>query len=253
MYYHQKLVISGKYFELYTYEKSLMRDFIRKKKPPKELAHEQLIIDDFIKTEEDIVEDEINQRTKRKDSIFRTRTQIRRTINSNPDLTKFVTLTFSENIIDVKIANKCFNKFIMRLNYKYPNFKYINIIEFQKRGAVHYHFLSNLPYIKNAKLAKIWDNGFVKINKIDHVDNIGAYVCKYLQKDMTEKRLFNKKKFFCSKNIEKPIEIYDSRIIEKLFLQYSFDYAKPEYKATFSNKYIGNVDYKQFKLKNPSA
>ena len=155
-----------------------------------------------------------------------------------------------ENILEVKIANKHFNKFIMRMNYRYGDFKYIAIIEFQHRGAVHYHFLCNLPYIKAKEVEKIWGHGFIKINRIKKVTNLGAYVCKYLQKDMTEERLFNKKKFFCSKDIERPIEVFDDRAVEDLLLYYDLNSIAPEFEATFSNEYIGTVKYKQFKLKN---
>jgi len=253
MYYHQKLVISGRYFELYKYEKSLKRDFIRKKKKKVEAPHEQMIIDDLIKTEAEIIENAYKQKEKRKDSIYRTRTQIRRLINSNPNLTKFITLTFSENMTNITKANKQFNKFTMRLNYRHENFKYVAIIEFQKRGAVHYHFLCDLPYIKTAELSEIWKHGFVKINRIKHVDNIGAYVCKYLQKDMNDKRMFNRKKYFCSKNIEKPTTVVDDRIIEKIFLEFGLDNLKPDFENTFFNKFVGNVSYNSYKLKNPIA
>lgn len=245
MHYQRKLIISGSYFELYKYEKLLKREFTRKEKLSQE--REQLEIDYFI-NEETECEKEIKQLIKRKDSIARTRTQIRRIVNSNPDFSKFYTLTFKENITDVKIANKHFNKFIMRMNYNYGDFKYLSIIEFQHRGAVHYHFLCNLPYIKSKEIEKKWGHGFIKINRIKNVSNLGAYICKYLQKDMTDKRLFNKKKYFCSKDIERPIEIYNDRIIEELIAQYDFEIIKPNHESTFENEYTGKVEYKQFKL-----
>ena len=87
MYYHQKLIISGNHWEHYKYEKSLQRDFKRKKKE-KIVEHQQMIIDDIIKTEVEIIVAENKKRVKRRDSMSRTRTQIRRGINSNPDLIK---------------------------------------------------------------------------------------------------------------------------------------------------------------------
>jgi hypothetical protein len=258
MYYGQKIIRSGDYLELYKYEKIQKRDFTRKKKHPLEInkpeiepsAPEQLTIDDFIKTEKT---EKIKQLIKRSDSIARTRTEIRRLINSNPDLSKFYTLTFKENVTDVEIANKFFNKFIMKMNYHYGDFVYVSIIEFQHRGAVHYHFLCNLPYIESNEVADLWKHGFIKINRIKHVTNLGAYVCKYLQKDMTDERLFNKKKYFCSKNIKRPLEIYDRKIIEKIILQYNLDCIKPDYETNFENEYTGKVKYEQFKLKSSTA
>lgn len=234
------MIISGNYFERYEYDKSINRDFTREAKPKKK-EKEQLSLP---------LEEKMEIIGKRSDSISRTRSKIRRIIQSNPDLTKFVTLTFRKNMTDVAKANKIFSKFIMRLNYRYPNFKYISIIEFQKRGAVHYHFLCNLPFIKNTLLAEIWDNGNIKINKIKHVDNLGAYVCKYLQKDMNDKRLFQKKKYFCSKNIELPVEVYDDKIIGNLILQYDLDNVQFTYRTEFSVKYIGKIKYTVYKLNN---
>lgn len=64
-------------------------------------------------------------------------------------------------------------KFIQRLKYKFgKDIKYLAVIEFQQRGAVHYHVLSDIPYIKQDELQDLWGQGFVFINAISHVDNI---------------------------------------------------------------------------------
>ena len=237
MHYHRKVIISGEYVELYEYEKVLWRNFKRVKK---EKTLQQ-------KSEEQQKKSK-TQTEKRKDSISRTRTKIRRLVQSNTDLTKFVTLTFADNITDITLANRHFNKFIMRINYQYKNLKYVCVIEFQKRGAVHYHFLCNLPYVKTKTLEKIWGHGFVKINRIKHVDNVGAYVCKYLNKDADDRRLFRRKKFFHSENLENPIEIYDDETITGIVSYYGLDVLKPTYTATFSNEYTGEVSYQSFKV-----
>ena len=111
----------------------------------------------------------------RRGNMQKARNRLRRLITANFDEhSKFITLTFKENLTDVKKANYEYMKFIQRLRYRYGDFKYIAVIEFQKRGAVHYHMISNLPYIDNSKLCEIWGQGFVKINDIRHVDNVGA-------------------------------------------------------------------------------
>jgi len=144
MIYHRKIIMSGPFLELYVYEKTLKRDFIRKKKP--EPLPEELEIDERI---ESVLSAKTSPPSKRKDSTNRTRTEMRRLINCNQDFSKFYTLTFADNITDVKFANKHFNKFIMRMEYHYGKFKYIAVIEFQERGAVHYHFLCNLPCVSH--------------------------------------------------------------------------------------------------------
>lgn len=56
----------------------------------------------------------------------------------------FITLTFKENITDIVYANKIFNAWVSNVRKLKKDFKYIAVPEFQKRGAVHYHILSNL-------------------------------------------------------------------------------------------------------------
>lgn len=245
MYYNQKLIFSGVYVEHYKYEKALQRDFTRKKiSKPDPIRKE---IDTSISPEKDA---KLKSKSKRKDSINRTRNEIRRLINCNSDFSKFYTLTFAENITDVKTANRQFNKFIMRMEYHYEKFKYVAIIEFQKRGAVHYHFLCNLPFIDSIEIEKAWGLGFIKIRRVEKVTNMGAYFCKYLNKDMTDERLFNKKKYFCSKNLDRQTDVYDNEVIKKLIAQYDLDHLKTEYESTYSGEYTGKVKYRQFKLKN---
>jgi hypothetical protein len=140
--------------------------------------------------------------------------KIRRTINANAtDISKFITLTFKENMTDLTQANNEFKKFIKRMNYETKlKLQYTWVIEFQKRGAIHYHMIFyNLPYMPNKRLAEIWGNGFIKINKIDSVDNLGSYVVKYMTKTDDE-RLHKRKCYGNSKNLKIPIEIKkDSR------------------------------------------
>ena len=132
--------------------------------------------------------------------------------NFNAAYDKFITLTFKENITDLKIANNLFKKFIQRLRYKIrKDFKYLAVIEFQKRGAVHYHMLSNMDYIKKDELSKIWKNGFIKINRIKHVDDLGAYLIAYIGKNTKKKNkdkdfdlLKRNKSYLRSNNLKKP-------------------------------------------------
>ena len=69
--------------------------------------------------------------------------------NFNNKYDKFLTLTFADNMTDIKECNLLFKNFIKRLKYQYDlhNLKYLAVIEFQQRGAVHYHVLLNIPYI----------------------------------------------------------------------------------------------------------
>lgn len=128
----------------------------------------------------------------------------------------FLTLTFADNVKDIDFANKCFNSWLTSVRLLYPDFAYLCVPEFQKRGAVHYHLLSNLEVggdflpIQNAKKnmydVKYWKYGFTSAFDLKLADdrfNVSLYVCKYLYKDI-DSRLFGRKKIMHSRNLNLP-------------------------------------------------
>jgi len=178
MMYQEKLIISGNRIELYKYEAPVKSGVKRKKKRIVKRRTQEQVIEQVKKSEESNFEMEVM----RYSSLRRTRARITRLINSNEDLQTFITLTFKENITDLREANKIFKKFILRLKYSHKNLKYLAVPEFQQRGAFHYHVLVNIEYLDNSKLADIWQQGFVMINKVKHINNLGLYVSKYICK-----------------------------------------------------------------------
>ncbi|MEK5234100.1 hypothetical protein MHB42_20640, partial [Lysinibacillus sp. FSL K6-0232] len=124
-----------------------------------------------------------------------------------------------------------FMKFIKRLNYhvtgqKRAVIKYVCVVERQERGALHYHIiLFNMPYVPHAELLKLWGHGAVRINEIDHVDNVGVYVVKYIEKEMRNMqsnksaKVKDKKLYFASRGLYKPEEISDGTAEGKQQLQ----------------------------------
>lgn len=123
-------------------------------------------------------------------SLLKTMKKLRYLINNNfigSNRELFITLTYKENMTDLKRLYSDFSKFIKRLRYKYKEFEldYINVVEPQERGAWHCHVLlksNNIAplYISNRDLASLWGHGFVRVNRLENVDNIGAYVTSYL-------------------------------------------------------------------------
>ena len=182
-----------------------------------------------------------------KSSINRTRTELRRLINSNPQLNKFLTLTFADNVTDIKISNSIFNQFIKRLTYKYSQLEYVAVIEFQKRGAIHYHLLCSLPFIHSKLLEEIWCQGFIKIKRINHIDNLGAYLSKYLGKEIDE-RTFGKKKFFRSQKLKQPKEITGYKAEQ--FIDKYLSSAVLIFEKTFYSEWTGEIKYSSFILNN---
>lgn len=238
--YNFKVVVSGKQVEVFKYSKHVWREFKKKsddeefnntQKEPKQLnMFEQLEL----------------KKKKMQFSLNRTKTEIRRLSNSNPQLNKFMTLTFAKNITNLKEANYIFNQFIKRITYKYGDFEYLAVPEFQKRGAVHYHLLCKLPFVKVSELQRIWQQGFIKINKIDNVNNVGAYVCKYLTKDMFNERSFGKKKFFRSQSLSQSIELlgyWATKFVEKFLALLT-----PVFEKSFESEWVGTVEYQAYTL-----
>ena len=208
-----------------------------------------------------------NYEEHRKQVLQRAKKNLRRLINANVGqygkeyTAKFVTLTFKDNITDIKQANYEFKKFIKRLNYycfgtKKTNLKYTCVIEFQKRGSIHYHIIIyNMPYVKANDISNVWGNGFIKINKIDDVNNVGAYVSEYLGQsekgqghDLEDDRLQGKKSYFSSRGIFKPVEITDKKIVEQVAS--ALPNKNLTYSAVFENEHLGNISYKQYNLKS---
>lgn len=159
-------------------------------------------------------------------------------------MSKFVTLTFKEHITSFEIANNEFKKFIQRMNYKFKrNLKYLVVPEFTKKGRIHFHVIFfDLGYFKQKELEETWKNGFVFINQIDNVDNVGAYICKYLSKD--SKALTGKKSYFKSKNLKEPEIIENEKMIEQL--QQALSSKQIKFNTIYENDYIGKVKYTQY-------
>lgn len=244
MKYKEKLIISGDIIEHFIYEKPMECDYkiLDKERSlgrQNDASDEQKILNRY----------KVQQRAK---------TQLRRLINANawqwldskgrPFPPKFVTLTFAENITNLKEANPEYKNFIKRLNY-YIGYgvQYNVVVEFQNRGAVHYHVVFyNIPYIPAQKLSELWGQGFIKINQIKDVDNVGAYVSKYMGKDLNEDKLIGEKCYFSSRGLKKPKEVKEKNQVQRIASALPDSCKK--YQSEFENDYTGKVQYAQYNL-----
>ncbi|MNQ94388.1 hypothetical protein D3C85_1099040 [compost metagenome] len=167
---------------------------------------------------------------------------------------KFITLTFKENIDDLEQANKYFKAFIRKLKKDCKDFQYLAVIEFQKRGAIHYHMLCNMPYMRVEKIREHWRSvigeGNIDMQRIDHVDNIGAYVIKYMTKEDADARLIGKKMYQCSKGLQKPEELIGVEA-EKVLAE--LQGKKIAYSNSYRSKQIDcEIVYSEYNLKRQS-
>lgn len=201
-------------------------------------------------TEENKQKNYANTNQRRRDTIRRLAC-----CNFNNKYDKFLTLTFADNKTDVKECNVLFKAFIRKLRTFEPKLKYLAVIEFQERGAVHYHVLLNIPYIPQETLQDLWGHGFVFINAITHVDNIGAYVVKYMTKDNTDTRLRGQKAYLFSTNLKKPQKVINHDLKsfdileDKLYEKYNLDKIRPIYASNYDTQILGHCEYKQYNLK----
>lgn len=225
--FNRRLILSGKILEVYEYEKPIAKGFETKRTG---------------RANAPFSSEEVKAENRGK-VANRARSYVRRMVNANPQLNKFLTLTFAENLTDLELARYEFDKFLKRLKTRFKGFQFVVVVEFQKRGAVHFHLLCNLPFVNVKELAKIWRHGFIRLNRIDNVDNVGAYVTKYMTKDSIDERLVGKKCYSMSKGLNTPKEYTDEKDISEV-LQ-NLEAVKRVYTSEFESDHYGKVSYTQ--------
>lgn len=182
--------------------------------------------------------------------LGRMRAQIRRLALANFDnRSRFVTLTFARNVTDLDEANGEFKRFIQRMRYRFGEFRYMAVIEFQKRGAVHYHVMTDWPFVRQSELGQIWGQGYVKVNRIDRVDNVGAYMVKYMTKDLSDDRLKGRKAYLLSKGLNHP-RLY--RGVEARAVLKALEGKEVVFSRRYTTEYQGNTVYEEYNLRRVS-
>lgn len=251
-----KLIQSGNVIEVITFGKPIYKEL--EHRPPPEGRKGQA-------SEEDRLLNRIKVTS-------RAKTELRRLVGANSGQWKdengkaykpvFMTLTFAENIQDFDTANHNFKLFMLRLGNRVGNrnkrncLKYVVVPEFQKRGAIHYHLiLFNLPYIPQRELSDIWGQGRLHLKAIDHVDNVGAYISKYIRKDIGDERLTGKKCYFTSRELLQPVKMeFDTteRQQEKMLesvCKTAQAMANRTYTVQYPSDYFDSITYTQYTLK----
>jgi len=108
-----------------------------------------------------------------------------------PNKPIFVTLTYGEGFPYVARAKLHLRAFMERIRRKYKRKKVSGIwrLEFQERGAPHFHIIFfNLPFIPKRVLQAMWgeiigqDRPFTRIEAIHSHKGLMAYVSKYIAK-----------------------------------------------------------------------
>jgi hypothetical protein len=251
--YQAKLIIAGNIVQAYEYEKVRCRSVIGKT-----ICRPKMRFPEKGRTSD---KDKIR-------NLHRAQTRCSRLINANAtgyDL--FVTLTVGNADFgsDLVRMNHEFGLCIKRLEYDlnkgkpkkdWIKVKYIAVPEiqwkrFEKYGVKVWHFhvvLFGLGYIDNKKLSRIWKHGFVRINRINKVDNLGVYVTAYMEKDFACEELIGRRHFLGSIGLEEPLEVRGFSVDELLARQ-GINESCFEYGNSYKNEFLGAVNFRRYNLK----
>lgn len=220
----RKLVRSGNVVEVYDYEEPVLKGGGARKGRAAAL----------------LTSAEVKQDNRRK-TANRARQKVCRTINANPALDKFLTLTFAENVTDLDRAWADFNRFTKRLSFRFGHIRYVCVIEFQTRGAVHFHLVCDLPFVDVNALAKVWGKGFIKLNRTDNAQNVGAYVSKYMTKENMDERLIGRKCYSMSHGLNAPEVLTDEEAIAEELA--ALEDVVDVFTSSYESEYYGVVTY----------
>ena len=258
MLYDYKIVECGSYVQVYYYKHSRIKN--PKKDDDVDLNLKKLNVEVNTSKKETKLKtaNEIEER-----NITRSKLQCQRIAKANMEYWKsFVTLTFEDNVTDEEFANKRFRYYVDKIRRIKKDFRYICVKEHQKRGAIHFHLLTNLEcdtylipkrplkrlYNKESKIwkdldyydLKYWNDGFSSAEPVSgDAKKIVGYISKYMTKDIDD-RLFGRRRFFYSQNCIVPkvsyIDSMDSRDLE--FLQKKIQ----DKELIYQNKYLNAYD-----------
>lgn len=204
--------------------------------------------------------------SRRDDNVKRQVNDLRDIINANwKHWSHFITLTFEENLVDIELARSRFTDWTKKMSALYGDFIYCYVIEFQARGAVHFHVIVRIKNGKRVgktefmKIRKTWNFGSINIKgiaqkykkevpkkikdasleelklekveddeKVVFVWSLGNYLTGYMKKEAGNVLLFGQKMFGTSakEKLEKKIVIKDKKIIDRAVGELELDRLK---------------------------
>jgi hypothetical protein len=227
---YTRTTLSGDYVEMWTYEKPI---FIHVS-GGYPISDQRKYSNEYLK----------------KQSMLRAQQNIKRTILANWGqysgcTTKFLTLTFADDVTERKKANIYFDRFKKRLQRRYGKLYYIAVPEKQKDidfhgqkkqygGSWHYHVIFfNLPYVHWKKLITLWQYGGIYIEKVHNALHCSRYIAKYLTKTARSK---NEKSVYMSQGLYRAETVYG-------LPSYLTGDDKKLYSREYQGEYVGRVQY----------
>lgn len=165
-------------------------------------------------------------------SLNRTKTTVKDIVLCN-DFDLFCTFTFDPkkgtNVYNLMSCWHKIDRFLShqrdRSNSSGKELKYLIIPEQHKSGAWHFHALlsgfngvlrdSHHFTASGRPIYNItsYRAGFSTATPIDNKDVVASYITKYITKDFVKS--FNQRRFFCSRNLTRPVKTVNSDIFSK--------------------------------------
>lgn len=243
-----KVIGYGKYLEVYEFQAPI--NVYRHRPSSRKLLEPEEVMEILVNPEKQVS----NNRSEeyRKQNAIRAKNRIRRLVQRNFDkVGKLLTLTFRDtdrfDITSLKACHQRYAYFVKRLSSQFPNTRYLAVPEFQKRGAVHYHLVLDIPYTPVEELRELWPYGFIQIKKIFNPACVGLYIAKYVSKAMLDERYQNHRCFHSSKNLKQPVIAYGDQLADKIKAIEAKGF-KPTYTKTYHSDWYGEIKYSQYNL-----
>lgn len=164
---------------------------------------------------------------KRLDNLYRARRSVRQIVWANlTPHTKFLTLTYRDTQLDVKVFQRHFQTFCQQMKRNNFKLRYLYVLERQKLrgaeegniGSIHAHLVVfNDEVIPLQVLQRCWPHGSFDIHMLnglrckngcvsdEKIRDAGAYICKYINKDNCAE--FGGHVYRCSKGLKKPVDV----------------------------------------------
>ena len=257
-----KVIASGNVIEIYEYEKEPVAPCMFDIDGDKHNQYEKIVLGN---DEKNWIHEKVDRTDERRKQTLREARNLTRRLalmNFSGPGCSFVTLTYPDtrhlSYDDIETADDDFKKFMKRLRYKYKEkFKYLAVREFTKKKRIHFHMLINFDVaalnedeIKELERLwgqTIWKHGFVDIKKLNDTDNVGAYLIKYMTKNISIETFKGHKVYLCSKGLERPLE-FKGEEAEAILEAYGLQNKKEVFTNSYISEYLGQIIYKEYNL-----
>lgn len=173
--------------------------------------------------------------------------------SANPLL---ISLTYRENQTNLDAAREDFKAFGRRAGDTFgETFRYIAVVEFQERGAIHFHALCWGVPQKVAKrerrtrlVASLWGKGFTDVIQTDGSPKLSSYLAAYFKETFKDPRLFGRRAYTASRNILRPLYIRDAILAPHFMgvLEPDLSTAHLAQQENYDTMWLGRCDYKRY-------